>query len=104
MERINSNKKLIKFLEDELDIISTKGTSNEKSFSVCFTKIRDMDLEKFIIANGGIVSDSLTKNTTFLVVPSLDTESSKVTKAKKYGIQIVHIDDLESTILNYLNK
>ena len=104
IEGINSNKKLIKFLEDELDIISTKGTSNEKSFSVCFTKIRDMDLEKFIIDNGGIVSDSLTKNTTFLVVPSLDTESSKVSKAKKYGIQIVHIDDLESTILNYLNK
>ena len=61
-------------------------------------------LEKFIIDNGGIVSDSLTKNTTFLVVPSLDTESSKVSKAKKYGIQIVHIDDLESTLLKYLNK
>jgi DNA ligase (NAD+) len=104
MDGIKENKKLIKFLEKELTIVQSKGMINKGKYSVCFTKIRDDDKEKYIISTGGIVSDSLTKNTTFLVVPSLDTESSKVARAKKYGVKIVPIDDLESTIANYLKE
>lgn len=103
IDGIKSNLKLIKFLKKELSIVDTYG-KQESLFSVCFTKIRDKDKENFIYSHGGIVTDSLTKDTTFLVVPDLSIESSKITKAKKYGIKIIHIDDMESEILAFLNK
>lgn len=103
IEGIKENKKLIDFLQDELTILSSKG-GNDKLYSVCFTKIRDEEKEKFIESTNGQVVDSLTKNTTFLVVPSLDIESSKVSKAKKYGIRVIQIDDLETAILTYLDN
>lgn len=98
---IEDNKKLIKFLIKELDIVETKY-ANKPKFTVCFTKIRDKDKEKFVFEHGGAIDDSLTSKTTLLVVPTLDTKSSKVDKANKYGIRVVPIDDLESTILNYI--
>lgn len=102
IEGVRENKKLITFLTEELNVIETKGVSNKARFSVCFTKIRDASKEKFIRECGGEVVDSISKSTTFLVVPSLDASSSKIDKAKKYGIKIVHIDDLEATVSEYI--
>ena len=102
IEGVKENKKLITFLTEELNVIETKGVSNKARFSVCFTKIRDASKEKFIRECGGEVVDSISKSTTFLVVPSLDTSSSKIDKAKKYGIKIVPIDDLEATVAEYI--
>ena len=51
---------------------------------------------------GGEPTDDLKKSTTFLVVPSLDISSSKVTKAKKYNIPVIPIDELEDTIKDYV--
>ena len=104
IDGLKDNEKLIKKLRKILTVLESKGVENVPKFSVCFTKIRDIEKEKFIIKHGGEVSDGLTKNTTFLVVPSLDVSSSKIHKAKKYGVQIVHIDDLESTIADYLKN
>lgn len=98
---INENIELIKFFKDELVILNESTSVGE--FSVVFTKVRDEDLEKFIKESGGVVSDSLTKNTSILVVPVKETESSKVAKARKYGIPIVPVKELESYIReNYL--
>ena len=99
---MRENKELIKFLINELYIIETKGTRKTSKFSVCFTKVRDNAKEEFIRKCGGEVVDSVSKTTTFLVVPSLNSSSSKIDKAKKYGIKIVQIDDLESVISEYL--
>ena len=101
---ISNNMKLIrKLIDNELVIVDTKGSDKNK-FSVSFTKVRDKDKEKFVINHGGIVADGIGKSTTMLVVPDLSISSSKVSKAKKYGIPIIHIDDLESYISDYLNK
>ena len=86
----------IKFLMNNLNIIDEP--KNKAHFSVVFTKFRDEELEKFIIDNGGEVCDSLTKKINILVVPNKYISSSKIDKAKKYGIEIVSKDELKDYI------
>ena len=59
---------------------------------VCFSQIRDPKFESELINNGYEVVDSLTKATDYLVVPSLDVTSSKITKARKYGIPVMNLE------------
>ena len=59
---------------------------------VCFSQIRDPKFESELINNGYEVVDSLTKATDYLVVPSLDVTSSKITKARKYGITVMNLE------------
>ena len=92
IEGIQNNEKLLRKLEKELTIIPTKGKLEDPKFTVCFTMIRDPDLEKWITDHNGKVVDTVTRGTTFLVVPSPDTQSSKVEKARKYGVRIVPIE------------
>lgn len=101
---IYENKQLIQDLDDILTILASKGRVDISKFSVAFTNIRDEEKEKFILLHGGRIDDSLTKKTTFLVVPTLNTESTKVDKAKKYGIPIIHIDDIEAKIAEYVSS
>ena len=54
--------------------------------------MRDHKFESELINKGYEVTDSLTKSTDYLIVPSLDVISSKITKAKKYGIQILSLE------------
>ena len=60
---------------------------------VCFTGIRDQDLEKYIKDNGGEVVNGVSKKTTHLIVADMSSESSKATKARQLGIAIMTIDD-----------
>lgn len=92
VDGINENIHLIEVLEEELDILP-EPKETEAEFSVVFTKIRDDDVEKFIIEHGGKVADSVTKDTSFIIVPMSGITSSKVSKAEKYGIPIVNIED-----------
>lgn len=69
-----------------------------KGKSYCFSGVRDKSLEEVIVSKGGIVSDSLTKTVTYLVVFDINGSSSKIEKAKKYGINIVSIDNLKKEI------
>lgn len=59
---------------------------------ICFSQIRDAKFESDLTNKGYEVSDSLTKMTDYLVVPSLDVTSSKIEKAKKYGIEILTLE------------
>lgn len=103
MNGFKENIDLLEFLDDELVIYSEKDAQKSK-FKVCFTKVRDPELERVIMGYGGEVVDSLTKDTDILVVPNMQTESSKVGKAKKYGVQIVPIDDLESYLSKFVDS
>lgn len=92
---IRDNKDLIEFLEDELSILEeTKETG--KRFKVCFTKIRDKELEDWIVEKNGIVTDSVTKDTDILIVPMKGVSSGSVEKALRYNIDIVPIDDFKN--------
>ena len=98
---LNENKKLIKFLDKELIVIPTKGIVRNAKFSVCFTSFREdekKDIKEYIKNKGGVITDSLTKDVTYLIVPSHDTNSSKVAKAKKYNIPTYTIDEFKSVV------
>ena len=96
IDGLRENKSLIKYLRKELDIYHE--TQSDYKFTVCFTKIRDIELEKYIIDMGGKIVDNMRTDTTYLVVPNLDTTSSKTKYAKNHGIEIVPIDKLRSKI------
>lgn len=97
---VKDNKKTIKYLMKKLNIINSKNKDKSNSFEVCFTKVRSTDLEKLIDDKGGKTVNNITKKTTLLIVPSLDIKSSKVDKAKKYGVEIIPIDKAEEYINN----
>ena len=99
-------KKIIHGLIDKESVIDdlmnyvtvTHPNISKAKFSVAFTKVRDEDIEKEIARRGGEIHDQLKKDTTYLVVPNLSINSSKMEKAKKYGTKIVPIDDIIAVI------
>lgn len=72
-----------------------KGPTGDKyaGMKVCFTGIRDKELEAEIAAQGGEVVSGVSKNTTHLIVADVNSSSSKATKAKSLGIPILTIED-----------
>lgn len=63
---------------------------------ICFTGIRDRELEECIKKAGGEVTNSVSKNTTWLIVDDLNSSSGKAVKARSLEIPIVTIDDFKS--------
>jgi NAD-dependent DNA ligase len=98
-EGIKDNIKLIEYLENKL-ILYKDVKSSDIKFKVVFTKVRDSDMEDFIKSKGGITVDNLTKDVNILVVPNTMVTSNKVSLAKKYGIDIIPIDNL----VDYINE
>ena len=98
IDGIKENMSLIHKLENNLTLVPF--VSKHGYFSVCFTKVRDDNIEKYIIDNGGEVTDTVTKKTDLLVVPMIGVKSSKVSKAEKYNIPIITINDA----LYYISK
>ena len=91
VDGIKDNKDIIKFLLNELKILHEDV--NECKFIVAFTKVRSDVMEREIAKRGGVVADNVTKNSTFLITKDENTSSTSVTKAQKYGIPIVPIDE-----------
>ena len=99
---VKRNKKLIQKLSEELRLYHR--ASLKRLFKVCFTKGRDEDLEKYIISQGGEISDNLTKDVDFIVVPKFGVTSMKLEKAKKYGIPVVEMEQVEGYIEKVLEE
>ena len=99
---LKNNLNTIDKLLNYLSIIDDKNEPNK--FSVVFTKVRDDDMEKFIKENGGEVVDSLTKNTSFVIVPVRGVSSNKTKKAESYNIPIVPIDEAKKYIKDNYTK
>lgn len=99
LDGIDENKKIIKkLLKDHITI--SYPDDKKADFIAVFHKIRSTLITQMINEKGGTVDDNLTKSTTFLIVPNGfgDSHSSTSDKARKYGIPIVEIDDVESFI------
>ena len=62
---------------------------------VCFTGVRDKELEAEIAAQGGEVVSSVSKNTTHLIVADHNSSSSKAVKARALGIPIFSIESFK---------
>lgn len=79
------------FLPDLLFIFSNfkytktpEYNPNRNQLKVCFTGFRDSDLENLFKQRGYDITESVTKDTTILVVAHFGGTSSKITKAFKY--------------------
>ena len=94
IEGVNENRKLIKFLLKELDIISSYDMDDDSPECV-FTKVRDADFEKELSENGWVVADSVTDNTKVVVVPDITTISNKVIKARKKNIPVITLESFK---------
>lgn len=64
-----------------------------QGFSVCFSGIRDKELEAVIIDQGGKIANGVNKHTTHLVVKDVNGASSKMSKARQLGIPIMTVED-----------
>ena len=95
---INSKIKTIRFLLDTLTLREKVDRSKLKG-RVCFSQVRDPEFESKLINSGYDVTDSLTKTVDILIVPNLNMTSSKITKAKKYGINIIDIASARNKLI-----
>lgn len=87
---INQYMKEIRFLLKELDVYR----EGDARFTVCFTKVRDKEMEELIKSLGGKVVNNVTENTTYLVVPEKGVTSNKTTEATNKLVPIIPIDKL----------
>lgn len=60
----------------------------------CFSGFRDVKLKVKLMDEGNFVVDTLTKEVNILVVKDINDTSSKIEKARKYGIEIVELKKL----------
>jgi DNA ligase (NAD+) len=102
---IDNLPKVFKFFEDNNlsltrqqnnEIISANSRILGKTF--VFSGVRDKELEKLIIDNGGTISTSVSSKTSLVVVKTTDVESSKITKAKSLGVSVMNIEDFKNEI------
>lgn len=88
---------------------STQGASTSPSAAArvqgktfVFSGVRDKDLEKFIVDNGGVVGSTVSSKTSLVLVKALDAEgeasSSKVKKAKDLGVPVMVLGDFKKEI------
>lgn len=102
--------KVFKFFDDN-DLSLLRKTAHEDSIKLSptanfrisgktfvFSGVRDKELEKLIIDNGGVIGSSVSSKTSMLLVKTTDSESSKLTKAKSLGISVMNIDDFINEI------
>jgi DNA ligase (NAD+) len=66
--------------------------------SFVFTGVRRKDLEQLIESRGGKVAGSVSKTTTYLVMKSKGSGSSKETKAISLGVVILTVEELENLL------
>jgi NAD-dependent DNA ligase len=64
-----------------------------KDIKIVFSGFRDKELEKKIIDYGGIIGNTISKNTDYLIVKDINNESSKIVKAKDLGVKIITIEE-----------
>lgn len=60
-----------------------------------FTGIRNVEMEKRIMDNGGIIGSTITGKTTIVIAKDPNANTSKLNGARNQGIEIVNIADFE---------
>lgn len=64
------------------------------NFKVCFHMIRDKEFAKLLEEKYNFeIQDNLTKSTSLMIVPKLDIQSAKMTKARENHIKVMTLDD-----------
>jgi NAD-dependent DNA ligase len=84
--------------QDDQGQPSKRNDENVSGKTFVFTGVRDKDVEAYIVDNGGVVGNTISKNTTALIVKSLESESSKATKAQQLKIPIFTLEHFKSSL------
>ena len=80
----------IPILQPSKQMVSDDGIC--KGMAVCFSGVRDENLEQQIIQEGGKIVSGVSKNTTLLVVKDKHATSSKILKARLLNIEVIDIE------------
>ena len=99
---VNNYDRFFEFIKDLPITIKEKVKSGSDKLSgqtFVFTGVRLPDYEKIIEENGGKVSSSVSKNTTYLVMKQKGSGSSKETKALDLGVSVITVEELEKILL-----
>lgn len=90
--------KFIKRNSSRIHIQEKKGplilSNSFEGVSVCWTKVRQHELEDLLIKNGGTVATSVKKGLTYLVAKDPNTPSAKLNKARELGVEVISPEDL----------
>lgn len=86
----------------KMNIVKTFPSADMKK--IRFTNCRDGELVKKLreLGHDADGDAGVTKDTDYLLVPNTSINSSKVAKAKKYGVQIVSLQDFRDNLDSYL--
>ena len=99
---IVEGKKTCKYMIDvygenygKIKIKSLRKNTNTiySNYNVCFSGVRDKELEDKIVSNGGNIVSSISNITTHLIVKDIYNKSSKIKKAKIQKIPIIKIEN-----------
>lgn len=85
------NKLKILPMDEPTEVIGHKYAG----MKICFTGIRDKELEQSIIAQGGEIVSGVSKKTTHLIVADTKSTSGKMVKAVQFGIPILTIESFK---------
>lgn len=83
-------------ISEKKEAVRTSSDLDGKTF--VFTGVRRADLEEVIESKGGKIGGSVSKNTSYLVMKSKGSGSSKETKAIGLGVEILTVDELEEIL------
>jgi NAD-dependent DNA ligase len=83
-------------IAQKVEVVKVGTDLEGKSF--VFTGVRRKDLEEVIESRGGKVAGSVSKTTTYLVMKSKGSGSSKETKAISLGVVILTVEELENLL------
>lgn len=86
-----------------LNLTYEKPKVKQTGKSVCFSGVRDKALEEELSAMGHKIASGVSKALNLLVVADVNGTSSKITKAKSLGIQVITIDQKDK-IIEILNE
>lgn len=74
-------------------VIEVNQNGKYAGYAVCFSGVRDKNLEEEIKREGGAVVSGVTAKTTHLIVKDIETSSNKAMKAKLLGVKIMTLKD-----------
>jgi len=85
--------------EPQNNIVNNNVDSSKKcNFIIVFTDIRDNEFKLKLESLGATVSDSVTKNTTHLIVKDKNALTTKMKKAKEYNVPFYTLDEMKKLV------
>ena len=83
-------------IEEKVEVAPSSNELEGKQF--VFTGVRRKDLEEVIESKGGKVGSGVSKNTSYLIMKSVGSGSSKEKKAISLGVEIMTVEQLEELL------